>query len=495
MTIARRFLPQVLSITVLFVGAGPLWAQTGGKPILVRSHAGDLDRDSLQHLDAFARILGQHRALMGAALSKAMEARVSRPPGTLSGTDDAITRQVNSGRRAFVDGDFQRAVKLLEPARRALMNAEGRLSSNQSLRGALHTALLMLGHTYLRLKKPERATEAVSEAIRSFPDRDLSLVKYAPELVQFYKKVRLQLRRQDRATLRVTTEPAGCLVFINGRYAGLSPARVADLYAGRYSVYVQSARERGRVHQVIMDGSERQLSINFGLDSVLRSGGHLALHFSDAQQMNQKEVRYAASVARAVGASRVILVGVRTLDSGRVLRGTLVSTDGTRVVRSGSISLEPAAPSPATLRSLVDFLFSGKETPEVTVQGRPGSHKDGETVAATATDRQDDGGPGAGWMGLVKWVALGVAVAGLGAGIPLIAMDGSGTCDSGGRCPEQYETLAPGVAATAVGGVAAVGAVVLFVLDARGKKKTKQRAAVTPLLLPGGVGLGAMVRF
>ena len=488
---ALRFLLFVLFFTAI----SPGFADAEGKPILILSHAGAPDENTQGQLDAFARTLGQHGALWGLSLSKAIEARVSRSPGVLPGADGEMIKQVHNGRRAFINGNFKQAVKLLEPARKALMTAEGRLSSNQSLRGALHTALLMLGHTYLRLNKPEKATEAVSEAIRSFPDRDLSLVKYAPELVKFYKKVRLQLRKQDRATLRVVTEPAGCMVFINGRYAGMSPARVADLYPGSYSVYVQRAQQKGRVHQVIMDGSEKQLSINFGLDTVLRTKERVAFHFASGQQAKKNEVRYAASVARAVGRTRAILVGIRALDSGRVLRGTLISTDGARVVRSGSISLEPAAPSRATLSSLVDFLVSGKEDPVVTVSGRPGKKAGAMVTAPPANGPQDDRGAPGSWMGVVKWVALGVAVAGLGAGIPLMALDGQGTCDGGNRCPDNYETLAPGVAVTAVGGAAVVGAVVLFVLDARNKKRARHQAGIAPVLLPGGFGLGATVRF
>ena len=480
MNVSRLF-PQLLFVVAMLV-ASPGWAGDG-KPILIRSHAGKPDSASSKHLDAFARALGS-RALMGPALSEAIEARLSRSPGTLNGGDSAVIKQVQTGRRAFIDGDFQRAVKLLEPARKALMTAEGRLASNQSLRGSLHTALLMLGHTYLRLKQPEKATEAVSEAIRSFPDRDLSLVNYAPELVKFYKKVRLQVRRQKSATLRIVTEPPQCMVFVNGRFAGMSPARVEDLYPGRYTVYVRHAQAKGRVHQVVMDGGAKQLSINCGLESVLGTGGEVALRFADAAAAKKNEVTYAASVARATGAPRAIVVGVRTEKGSRVLRGTTVSTDTGREVRTASVSLEPAAPSKASLQCLASFLVAPKSPPQCLGTPPP-------PPPPPKVDRESKGG----WMGVVKWVAVGVAVAGLGAGIPLIALDGQGTCDTGGRCPEHYETMAPGIAATAVGGVAAVGAVVLFVLDSRDKKRPKKSTMVTPVLLPGGVGVGATVRF
>ena len=487
-----------IAIAAVVCAAGP--ARGGDhKPILIRSHSAQLDADARDYLDAFSRALGQQRALLGASLRDLIEARMSRGPTDLAGAEKALIKQVEDGRRRFIEGKFPEALKLLLPARDRLLAAEGRVASDQRLRHALHTALLMLGHTHLRLKQPEKATEAVSEVVRSIPPgQDLSMIKYAPELVTFFKKVRLQLKRQDRAALRVTTDPAGCLVFLNGRYVGISPVRVADLYPGRYRVYIQRPRRPGRVHEVVMNGADRRLSVNFGLDSVLRTKKHVAFEFASQAELARREVKYATSVARAVGASQAILVGFRKLDSGPVLMGTLVSEDGGRVVRSGFVSLAPAAPSPRTLRSLAEFLLSGGQPPPgVKIQGAGSpAHAGGSAPAVAPAPASAPNDRGGGWMGTARWIALGVAVVGLGVGIPLMAMDGGCIEESAGRCPETYETMSGGVAATAVGGAAAAGAVVLFFLDAKRQSKDRAaRAAVVPALLPGGAGVWATVCF
>ena len=152
MTVARKIALWSMLLTM----ASPAAAEE--KPMLVLSHAGAAGSDV--HLQAFARALGPQRALSGRALAEAVAAQVSRPPGTLPGGDDKVVKQVERGRKAFINGEFKRAVKLLEAARKSLGAAEGQLASNQNLRASLHTALLMLGHTYLRLKKPQQATDA-----------------------------------------------------------------------------------------------------------------------------------------------------------------------------------------------------------------------------------------------------------------------------------------------------------------------------------------------
>ena len=474
-------------VVILTLVATSVPVQARGKLLLLQSYVHRPSQEQHKHLDLLKHNLG-HRALEETRLRAVVESRLSRPGGTSGRPARAIQKQVKDGRRQFVDGNFRRAIQLLESARGDLLASEARVASNQDLRNSLHMALMMLAHSYLRMREIQKATTMISEVIRSFPDRDLSLITYSPELVQFYKKVRLQLRKLQRGTLTITTRPARCLVFINGRYLGTSPVRARALLPGLYRVYVQRPQQPGRVHLVTMDGADRELVIDFKLDRILRTRPHLALQFANLQQMKKDEVRQAVSVARAVGADQVLIAGFRHAGC-QVLQGTLVSTDTAQVVRSGVVSMEPAAPSPQTIGSFARFLHSGQQGEEKwrsrcvlkppVKQGRAPDH--GQTS----------------WISVVKWVALGTAVAGLGAGIPLLAMDGEPNCDAGpgDRCPGYYDTLGLGVVSTVVGGVAAVGTVVLFILDARARKRNNRAVGFSPLLLHQGAGLSATIRF
>jgi hypothetical protein len=178
-----------------------------------------------------------------------------------------------------------------------------------------------------------------------------------------------------------------------------------------------------------------------------------------------------------------ILLGFRRYQGRRVMQGTAVSADTGRVIRSGMVALEPAAPTPETIKALGLFLVSGKQAGGIIVPGGP---------QAPPPPRRD-AGPGFFSARVFKWVTLGVAVAGLASGITLIALDGKGTCNvpEGGLCPESYQTMAPGIALTAVGGAAAVGSGLLFWWDA----KKKDEVAVYPFAGRQVAGLGARWSF
>jgi hypothetical protein len=405
---------------------------------------------------------------------------------------------VEDGRRQFIEGEYKRAITQLDRARSLLLAKVALVASDQGLRDLLHKASLFLSHALLRDKQGERAAEVVSQVIRSFPDRDLSMVRYGPELVAFYKRVRREMDRQARGTLTIATRPLGCLVFLNERYVGLSPAKVVDLYPGQYRVYVQRPRERGRIHRAKVEGGEHRVSVDFELDRRLQTERYVGLQYESRQEMERNEAKHAARVARALEAPTVVVVGVRRYQGRRTLQGTTVSADTGRVIRSGLVVLEPAAPSPDTLKALGQFLLAGKRGSGVIVRAEKGGRDPSLSSTASPGDHRDRHGAGFFSARVFKWITLGLAVAGLASGITLLALDGRGTCDAapGGLCLERYETKAPGIVLTAAGGAAAVAAGVLFYLDLRGGQPGRGASAV---LLPwmGGDsgGLAAVVAF
>jgi len=492
----RTLITTLLTVAALAAPATPARA---GEPILLQSHAGEASRDADFYVSQLVRMLERDAPQSGEPLRKRIEANHSSSAGS-SIKPAGIGQRVEDGRKLFISGEFNQAIARLEQARAQLTQQVALVASDQGLQDTLHKALLFLAHAYLRGKQGEKATERISEVIRSFPDRDLSMARYGPDLATFYRKVRQDLSRQPRGTLTVTAEVEGCLVFVNERFVGLSPATVKELLPGRYRIYLQRPRQQGRIHLVTINGGDHQLTVDFGLDRVLRTEPLIGLAFDDRRAKEEHEVRYAAALARALDAPMALLLGFHRYQGRRTLQGTAVSADTGRIICSGMVALEPASPSPETLRALGQFLVAGKESGDLIIKPGAGGLTD---LGAGEGDKPTARGPGFFSARVFKWITLGVAVAGLATGITLMALDGGGTCEAGsaGLCPERYETLTPGIVVTAVGGAAAVGSAILFYLDAgAGPERDdaappRHSAALLPWVAPQGGGLAAVVKF
>ncbi|PIE19288.1 MAG: hypothetical protein CSA65_02880 [Proteobacteria bacterium] len=486
--VTARLLPAAGLLTLL---ALPSLAQAeDADGILVVSGVGKLTRDDRTIVSQLITAFGAKTPKHGEALRSAIAKDLSLHPGKL-GEASALTKAIDDGRAEFIKGNYAKAIEQLSVAVRKLGHRDALLATDGQLRGPHQRGLLYLAHAYLRNKQNNQAIRVVTEAIRLFPNTHPALASYSPDLVELYRQTSTALRRQPRATLTLKSKRPGCSVFLNGRYIGVTPTKARKLLPGRYRVYMQRPSAPGRVHLIDLSGTNRELVIDHALDAALIShpgGGPVALSYTGSSGQKAHEHNHALTVARSLGAQAVTILGFVHHLGRRVVQGQVLGAATGRVLRSGLIAVEPP-PSPSEVKALARFLLSGQSGEGVII----GMAKTAPPKPATTS--------GGGFMSarVWRWITLGLGVAMLGAGIPLIAIDGKGSCPEQ-TCPNRYETMAPGVALTAVGGAALATSVVLFIVASGGdnpEKNTSLRkgALITPWLGDGSGGVSATFSF
>lgn len=465
----------------------------GSVPIIIESYAGERPKEAQYYLAQLGRILSEPPHRHGELLRKDAEASVSRSAGP-DGDPAKMRATIEDAQRLFIEGRFKPAIQKLEQGRRLFVARAGMVASDQNLRATLHKGLLYLAHSYLRTGQRQLAEDRMSEVIRSFPDKEPTSVQFSPELVAFYQQVRTKMLAAPRATLTVETTSERCLVFINERFVGMSPVTVDNLYTGPYRVYVRTPKQGGRLHPVRLEGGARSMTIDFALDQVFVTRPYVGLRFADREAREANEARFAAALGRQLKAPSVVVMTIRRHRGYRSLITKVVDSAAGQVQRSALVHLEPKPPTSNRVEELAAFLSGKPAGPQLMVLYPPHPRRS----SGGAVD-DGDRAPGRNRaLPLLKWSALGVAVAGLAAGVTLLALDGRKTCSTpeGVRCPENYDTLVPGAVLTGIGAAAAVAGGVLFYLDHRQQQEEAQRSAlVAPWFGPGGGGVSAMVAF
>ncbi|MBW2734157.1 MAG: PEGA domain-containing protein, partial [Deltaproteobacteria bacterium] len=335
---------RLFTSSLLFFATLQIAHATPARRMLMNTQVGTPPAEAQKIVNALVAKLTLSTQLHGEALGKALETKLTADAGPVNEADH-WRKEIALGRSRFIEGNYPGAIAKLEEARQALWQRQALMARNQGLREPLHQALLFLAHTYLRTQKNARAIEIIGEAVRSFPDHHPALAKYAPELVQLYKRVSRDLNQKRKATLEIITDEEGCLAFVNGRYAGITPTKVPDMLPGRYAVYVQKPGRRGRIHRVQMAGSNNRLRIDFSLDSALVTRGAVGLHYATLAMAQRYEAEHASLLAQTVQADEVILVGYRAYHGRKALSGRVVAAATGRTVRSGMLTLDPAPPT------------------------------------------------------------------------------------------------------------------------------------------------------
>jgi hypothetical protein len=266
-------------------------------------------------------------------------------------------------------------------------------------------------------------------------------------------------------------------VFVDERYAGMGNATLV-VVPGSHRVFARRGALDGPIHELeVVSGQTVSLQLDWELEQAIRlDAAHVGFEFASEERRRDLEAILAARFAAAVGASDVIVIGLRREDGKRWITGARIRVDGASVTRAAKIEVADGSDRDGQ-RELAGYLAGGPASPRI-------------RVVAAAGRRAADAGPRPyrAW----KWVAIGAGVTGLVAGGYLVAIDGKQGCDlqpPQTQCEQIWRTAPAGWATLAAGTALAAAGLYLWFRD----RPPATEVAILPT--PRGAVVGIRGRF
>ncbi|MCA9603939.1 MAG: PEGA domain-containing protein, partial [Myxococcales bacterium] len=260
--------------------------------------------------------------LASRAAALRFEERASSAPATLSQSDlDALPSRSQSairnlalGRYAAAREDLTAALKIADKGLEELSREEARA------RGVVDACLFMV-RTYLEGGNRGLAREQAMHCRRMFPDTEpTSQQLHTPEVRELVTEVDQELANGPHGTLAVESTPSGCVVRLNGKRMGTTPARIEDLAAHDYRIQVECEPEgdtRGRVYTVALKKGVTNLVVDVPFDRAVSTTGDLALAYPNDGARDEYRLAHAIKAAKVLGADEVWLLSAE-LETGHV---------------------------------------------------------------------------------------------------------------------------------------------------------------------------------
>jgi hypothetical protein len=253
--------------------------------------------------------------------------------------------RVQQGYKQFVRGDFNAAIEVLTPLVDAARANPAVVANDQSIRESLRLALVSLAMSQKRSNEPvaiRAAPDTLQDLVRSYPDMPVTVDDFGPEPTAWYEEVRTAMGKDGRGTLVVKADDASAMLYLNEKFEAPRQFSKADLLPGRYRIYVRWGNQDGRVYVAqVRAGKTTKLEIEGRLDRALRtSGGWVGLSFASGAEREANEAGFAATVARQLGAKRVIVVGVAARAGKPAVVGLVVDRAGL-VTTTETLPLRP----------------------------------------------------------------------------------------------------------------------------------------------------------
>ncbi len=123
-------------------------------------------------------------------------------------------------------------------------------------------AWLVLGLAHTGMGHVEAANEVFREVVVLDPSRELDPIRYPPQVVEGYARVRSAVIEEGTGSLAVSASADGAEVFVDGRSVGLAPVTVDGLPVGRHYVFATAEGGLRSYEEVVIEADgTRKLSM------------------------------------------------------------------------------------------------------------------------------------------------------------------------------------------------------------------------------------------
>ena len=442
--------------------------------IAVESYTGERPANAPQILAPLIDELSLRGYVIGDALGRKFDARVSRPATTKEGLPPTFETDMERGHRLWVQGEFDESIRVLKPAIDRAHADVAVISKNQPLREKLLRGLAALALSHFRKGDVASAKDTFREILRSFPNAEIPRAVYGADANKLFTEVTREVGAGGRGKLIVRSPSDQSVIFVNEQFVNVgTTVTKPDLIPGEYRVFSQLGSNTSRMHRVVVTANEETtLEIDESFDSTVRTTGWAGFAFRTAAQREQSEAEYARRFAERLQSTSVVVVGIDAVRKRPSIIGALIDRSTGREIRRASVALDPP-PSQDRLRTLARFLAGEESMVGLDVQiGITSSEPIKKDVVAPSPSS-----PGR-WM---RWAGLGAIGLGLvGGGFSVkFFLDSRAAHDDIARVcavmctSEQFKSLENkeqtakrnAVIAGVAGGVAITGGVVLLLLS------------------------------
>lgn len=427
---------------------------------LIESLAGSAASNG--EVEQLAPVLGEPRALTGAALRTRIEQRLGVRPQRLEPSQlaELLGRFARAEEALFYRGAQARAAlpeieQIVERVRAVVATR----AHNANARQMHRSAIVALLRAYTQQSVDPRTTSLFAELASCFPDQPIDAQRDGARLHQLYSDYLAKVRH---GSIEIVSRGRGATVYLNARPIGFDRLTVPE---GRYEIFAANAAGDGRVRTVeVVAGQVAKVVLSLDLDQALDAEDGAMLRFADEATQRRRDRELAEELRQLLLVKQLYLLRNRGKDTPLLVR---LREDG---------SAERTLPAELQAR-----LAAARELTQASASS--GKIETSLDLAARPSDTQPPGSQRA-----VRAAAYGVyavSMALLAGGLIADALHGAGTCLSTNRlCNDTYDSKSLGAALAGSGaGLGLMAGATLVATDALDTRHARPLRTVGILLL------------
>ena len=325
---------------VLAVSAGG--ARADENRIAIECYVGPRPSDVAPVMARLRAALAQQRfTTEPAALKKQLGEHVVSPGiADPRFTTQAFSKQVEGGLNAVVNEQYELAVRILAAALESASRNSLVLARDPKSREARLEALIFLARAYKHLGKTAARDEAMTEVIRSYPDKVITAKKYGPDAEEIYEAVKRSVVRGGLGRLSIEVTDPNAILYVDETARGRGKTLLGDLLPGPHRVLVEPPSGESRQFAVtVLANQHTRLNVDWDVESVLVTGDWVGFQLPTEKDREREGVLAMRLAGSHTSAVMIAVVTAIRVNRRLVVSGTVYAVGTGAAWRSGHVEL------------------------------------------------------------------------------------------------------------------------------------------------------------
>ncbi|MGC8928309.1 MAG: PEGA domain-containing protein [Myxococcota bacterium] len=254
---------------------------------------------------------------------------------------DAIMRGIEKAKVGIEEIKNQEYEKAIKPLKDAIQILEKNILYLEDT-SVLTDAYLALSVAYFGTGMEDEGETYIRKCIRLDPYKEISPEQYPPLYLRIYDGIRKQTFQLPRGSIKVTSNPSGAVIFVDGKQVGTTPALLKEIIKGEHYIRVERSQEVPFYKTVnVVPNQTIEINVDFSGEEEGGSGPEYTAANSLKNNRIDSATRDAlVQVANKQQADFVLFGGIIKNDNNYQINSFFMKVKTTEVVQTMSLTID-----------------------------------------------------------------------------------------------------------------------------------------------------------
>ncbi len=254
---------------------------------------------------------------------------------------DSIAKGIEKAKIGIEEIKNQEFEKAIKPLRDGIAILEKNLLYLDDT-SILTDAYLALSVAYFGTGMEDEGETYIRKSVRLDPFKEIDTAQYPPLYLRIYDGIRKQIYQLPRGMIRVTSNPSGAVIYVDGKQAGTTPALLKEVIKGEHYIKVERSGEVPYYKTVnVIPNQTIEINVDFSGEEEGGSGPeYIAANQLKNNRIDTSTRELLVQLANKQQADFVLFGGIIKVENNYQINSFFMKVKTTEIVQTMTLTID-----------------------------------------------------------------------------------------------------------------------------------------------------------